>query len=181
MIDIIHGDIKPKNVLIFEDNPGLYTARVADFGFSTRFRGDRDLISMPKSIPWNAPEHHHRSFEPSAAKKMDVYSFGMLCVWLVFGATSSATILLPPQTLRDKGQFISFEELSQEQNLLQYWKSDRNNKLSMWATWLVAEYGHLTNEMNDNLAQFFNLTLAFEPEKRSTDFEHLLCLLSSTR
>jgi serine/threonine protein kinase len=52
--DIIHGDIKPQNVLIFEDETDHFTAKVADFGFSTMFRGDQDYVSMPRSTPWYA-------------------------------------------------------------------------------------------------------------------------------
>lgn len=39
---------------------------------------------MPSSKPWAAPEHHHRGFEQSQLFKMDIYSFGMLCLWLLF-------------------------------------------------------------------------------------------------
>ena len=180
-IDIIHGDIKPANILIFKDSSRHYVAKVADFGFSTCFRGDHDLISMPKSIPWNAPEYHYRSFEPPAAKRMDIYSFGMLCLWLIFGVSSSATMPLPPQTPHDKGHFICFEDTQQKLNLLQYWKSDRNNKLLEWVTWLVVEHGCFKNEMSDRLSRFFNLTLVFEPEKREINIGNLLHFLSPTR
>ncbi|KAH8587931.1 kinase-like domain-containing protein [Bisporella sp. PMI_857] len=87
--NIIHGDIKPENVLVFQDESKGYLARVADFGFSTHFRDDDTLISVPKSVPWNAPENHNREFLPQAAKEMDAYSFGMLCLWLLFGIDSS--------------------------------------------------------------------------------------------
>ena len=34
-VDIIHGDIKPQNVLVFKDSVGKTTVRVTDFGYST--------------------------------------------------------------------------------------------------------------------------------------------------
>src|SRR5438046_9225474 len=83
-IGIIHGDVKPQNILIFKDDSGNYVAKVADFGYSTQFVNDEELVKMPKSWPWNAPEHHHRGFKPSQARKMDAYSFGILCLWLMF-------------------------------------------------------------------------------------------------
>src|SRR5438034_3833483 len=83
-VGIVHGDIKPGNVLVFIDDSGGYTAKVVDFGYSTLAAGDDDLIMMPKSRPWNAPEHHHRGFKLSQAMAMDAYSFGLLCLWLLF-------------------------------------------------------------------------------------------------
>ena len=81
---VIHGDIKPENVLVFSENDGAYVAKVTDFGYSTLFTTDSDLIKMPKSWPWTAPERHHREILPIQARKMDAYSFGMLCLWLLF-------------------------------------------------------------------------------------------------
>jgi hypothetical protein len=41
------------------------------------------MCHLPRSDPWNAPEYNHRKFSNAAAKKMDTYSFAMLCVWLL--------------------------------------------------------------------------------------------------
>lgn len=79
--DIIHGDIKPENILISKtDSSKTYVAQVIDFGYST-LRTDRP-ITMPRSYGWTAPEWHHRGFQYLDAEKMDVYSFGLLCLWL---------------------------------------------------------------------------------------------------
>ncbi|KAF2647280.1 hypothetical protein K491DRAFT_763773 [Lophiostoma macrostomum CBS 122681] len=68
-IDIIHGDVKPKNVLIFEEETGLYTTKVADFGFSTYFYEEQeDLIQMPESVLWTALEHHSNYHTSQSAK-----------------------------------------------------------------------------------------------------------------
>lgn len=84
-VGIIHGDITTENVLTFEDNSRII-AKVADLGSATCFHGHDYLYSMPNIEPENAPEHHTRSFRPELAKEMEVYSFGMLCFWLVFEA-----------------------------------------------------------------------------------------------
>ena len=39
---------------------------------------------LPQSIPWDAPEYHDRAFTLGNAKKADVYSFGLLCLWIIF-------------------------------------------------------------------------------------------------
>ena len=81
---VIHGGIKPDNILIYPESDGRYKAKVIDFGYSTLFAEDNDPIVMPCSPPWTAPEWHHRQILPALARKMDTYSFGMLCLWLLF-------------------------------------------------------------------------------------------------
>ena len=177
--DIIHGDIKPQNVLMFEDRPGIYTAKVADFGFSTYFHGEQDLIKIPESVPWNAPEYHHRYFYPKDAKAMDVYSFGMLCLWLLFSVESSKTIPYP-SGVANGAHVFSFEaqDWSQKGDLLLSWKRDR---LLGWAIWLVAKYGHFGTEIEDSLTQFFQSSLCFSHRSRNIDWKYLLNLLAPTR
>src|SRR5271156_4567636 len=82
-VDVIHGDIKPENVLIFEKD-GCCTAKVTDFGYSTSVASGASIF-LPRSAPWQTPEYHHRQFLFSQALKAEVYSFGLLCLWLLFG------------------------------------------------------------------------------------------------
>ena len=166
-------------MLIFEDRPGLYTAKVADFGFSTYFHGDQDLIKMPKSEPWNAPEHHNRYFYPQGAKAMDVYSFGMLCLWLLFGVESSETMPYPLGTAHEAGSF-SFEAQywSKEGDLLLFWKRER---LLEWAMRLVTKRRTIATKTMENLARFFQSSLSVNPQTRITDWNGLLRLLGPVR
>ncbi|KAK8030033.1 hypothetical protein PG993_011324 [Apiospora rasikravindrae] len=82
---VIHGDIKPGNVLIFREGNEIITM-VSDFGsstISTSSQFERDII-LPQSQPWAAPEH---TFNPRSfleAQKMDVFSLGLLGLWLLF-------------------------------------------------------------------------------------------------
>ena len=85
-IGVVHGGIKPQNVLVFKDAiTRKITVKVADFGYSTLTVGESGKVFLPKSRPWNAPEHHFGEFNAQEAKKTDVYSFCMLCLWLLFG------------------------------------------------------------------------------------------------
>jgi len=99
MAVIVHGDIKPQNILIFENQDHKLVAKIADFGNSVVGVSEDDLCQLPRSDPWTAPEYHHRKFPVSAGKKMDIYSFAMLCLWLlldenqgVFDAASSTKV-----------------------------------------------------------------------------------------
>lgn len=178
-IDIVHGDIKPKNVLIFEEEPLKYYARVADFGFSTHFRHDDELIQMPKSPIWYAPEWHDRNFRPDAAKKMDVYSFGMLRLWLLLRKDLCTNT--PTLTNSIQARDLFDENCPPEQNLLEQWKSDRNGELLERVTSVVDASLSFSAETKTNLTRFFKATLAFDPGERSLGFESLLSLLAPAR
>ncbi|KAM0452901.1 hypothetical protein ACHAO4_005320 [Trichoderma viride] len=81
---IIHGDIKPENVLIFaSETDNKINTRVTDFGYSTLHASNssKAQIRLPFSVPWNAPEtvaDRDRLFSVHDAKLTDIYSFGML-------------------------------------------------------------------------------------------------------
>ena len=63
-IGVIHGDIKPQNVLVFKDAiTKEITVKVADFGYSTLTAGESERVLLPKSRPWNAPEHRYGGSE----------------------------------------------------------------------------------------------------------------------
>ncbi|KAL4882880.1 kinase-like domain-containing protein [Aspergillus karnatakaensis] len=84
-LGVIHGDIKPQNVLVFGGGDKLHFARISDFGYSTLFASSTDKILMPQSLPWTAPEYQRgQAVDRVAARKMDVYSFGLLCLWFIF-------------------------------------------------------------------------------------------------
>lgn len=179
-IGVIHGDIKPQNVLIFEED-SRFLAKITDFGFSNCFQDDNELISMPKSEPWNAPEHHNSEFLPEQAKQMDVYSFGMLCFWLLFEAGSSFALPVPQDGIQEIDQFMSFEQGQPELSLLQLWKSNGDNELLELVHRLVRQDERFDSDIKNRLMQFFKLTLAFDPQLRSTGFREPLNLLMFDR
>ncbi|RSM01317.1 hypothetical protein CEP52_008624 [Fusarium oligoseptatum] len=94
-LHIIHGDIKPQNVLMFSEN-GKPVAKLSDFGFSV-FASTKSL-KLGGTTPWKAPEiearQEHTLFQ---AKRTDLFSFGMLCLWVLFcRELSERGKLLPP-------------------------------------------------------------------------------------
>jgi serine/threonine protein kinase len=156
-------------VLVFENNDKTYVARVADFGYSTRFCNENSLVKLPKSVPWNAPEHHHRGIPASKAKKMDIYSFGTLSLWLLFerGDTTSSAIQIP-----------GMDTLSLKDLLL---KQRNNNSFLELSMNLLANSGTLGKDVEARLTEYFVATLASNPDDRQDNLEHLLHLLEPKR
>lgn len=64
----------------------IYTAKVTDFGYSTLGAADQ-IVLLPKTPPWHASEHYHGGFPLSAAKEADVYTLGLVTLWIKFFAS----------------------------------------------------------------------------------------------
>ncbi|MCJ1276535.1 hypothetical protein MMC21_004341 [Puttea exsequens] len=91
--DIVHGDVKCENVLIFEHEDSqrqpqsaggfrMY-CKLTDFGVLRHPESETGVL-LGGSRPWQAPEcSRGHFFEVEEAKRTDVYSFGML-LWRVF-------------------------------------------------------------------------------------------------
>jgi len=175
---VIHGDIKPQNVLVFKEATGKTTVKVADFGYSTLITSeDRSLgIVLPKSRPWNAPEHHFGEFEVLGAKKTDVYSFGMVCLWVLFGSSLPE---ISQTAAKGATGFISFDALPGPRTFLEQLKDD--DQVQHIATRLIESQSAWNTEQRIRLHEFFSLTLPLNPEKRTSDIEKLVGLLSQER
>lgn len=168
--------------MIFNDDSGGYIAKVADFGYSTQSVRDDELIIMPASWPWTAPEYHHRGFTHSQAAKMDVYSFSMLCLWLLFRENFSETSLILSDILNGKrGSIISTQQCNEYDrwNILDELKSQ--GKLVASAHQIVMTTTAFNDEQKSALDLFFSSTLVTDPVVRIPDFKQLLRFLDPNR
>ena len=143
---------------------------MADFGWSfLAHDGDTNVIILAKSPPWNAPEYHHRGFTIEQAQKQDVFSFGMLCFWVMFHADISAKAR---DSLNGTGYPNSAIQQSREiYILLEKWKVE--GRLQAVALDMVAARGDHTTTTKEILTQLFVSTLANDPNEREKDFEGL--------
>jgi len=169
--DVIHGDIKPQNVLVFKNTFGKATVKVADFGYSTLAVGEAGNVFLPKSRPWNAPEHHFGEFKVPEAKKTDVYSFGLLCLWVLFG-----TVRIPQNTT-----LCTFDGSTGPRTSLEHLKDE--DKVEDFAKHLMesVQLASFNNEHRTRLKEFFSLTVPLNPEKRTSNLSRLVGLLSHER
>jgi serine/threonine protein kinase len=175
--DIIHGDIKPHNVLVFSRSQQLigdyggdatnYVAKVADFGYSTcmgagESTSGSEQVSLPWSPPWNAPEVHRDNYilPFSEAKLSDVFSLGMVCLWLLF---------------QNEDLSKSARGVQGEYDWLRALKKD--GKMKSFACDRIHGDRGLDISRKPAIKEFFELTLSDEPSRRTGDLHYLLRLL----
>lgn len=166
-----HGDIKPENVLLFMNGSGEWHAKLADFGYAGwAINNEEDvLIKPPRSRPWDPPEYHHRGFTVLGARKLDIYSFGMLCLWVLFFDRSRVGCSVP--TDMNSTWSWPFHDFKLLDNM------KRENVLGDFAIDLVRSVEALAANQRENLERFFRSALARDPAERNMDFEELASLL----
>jgi len=151
---------------------------MADFGYSTLAAGETGKVFLPKSRPWNAPEHHNEEFTVGDAKKADVYSFGMLCLWILFEDSLPG---IPQTTEEGTTEFISFDappwfgprtylEQLKDDDKVEHVVSEHIESMFGWHT-----------EQRTCLKEIFSFTLQRDPEKRTSDFATLIGCMSQKR
>lgn len=179
LLAIIHGDIKPQNVLIFKDNHGTYTPRLTDFGYSTWFASEDETIGIPTSWPWNAPEYDRCSVRPSQAKNMDVFSLGMLCLWVLFEKYFCGKTPLPQAASWANELFAQTSNLHSIEFILDTLK--HQDKLVLLAQqFLDAENTVKTGKMV-SLSQFLISALSCDPDRREAKLQQLVDVLAPHR
>jgi hypothetical protein len=84
---------------------------------------------------------------------MDVFSFDMLCFWLLFAAGFISNLPFHPNRILESSQMATFELCEPEKNLLQLWKRDQT--LVKWVCWLVHEDDHVNSSIKSCLITCF--------------------------
>jgi serine/threonine protein kinase len=104
--NIVHGDIKPQNILIFKDEEpivallGGVKPKLADFGFSTILDDyeQEDIISIKGGTPgWTAPEISSGfTIQAKDLPQSDIFAFGLVaCFILGLNVQAAANIGSP--------------------------------------------------------------------------------------
>ncbi|KAJ0425697.1 hypothetical protein BJY00DRAFT_307841 [Aspergillus carlsbadensis] len=77
---VVHGDIKPENILIFDTGVGRPVAKISDFGFSKL----HPSAAAGGTEYWNAPECLSNELGAFAhSHQRDIYSYGLLVCYVL--------------------------------------------------------------------------------------------------
>jgi hypothetical protein len=125
---------------------------VSDFGYSTIFARPDAIIKMPATEPWVAPEwsHNNATTDPEGARKMDLFSLGALCFWLLFHNNDNNKNTIGHSTsdfLAQRRSGFSLIELADQH---------------------IGRTEGLEKEERDNLQLFFEHSLQPDPTLRSS-------------
>jgi len=154
--DIVHGDIKPQNILVFTPGEGQPpSAKIIDFGYSSFSLSENQNVQLPRSPTWHAPECDglRSRFSIREAKAADVFSFGLVCLYTLFP--------------RD------FDQDPKSDRSIHRWRQNQGEILPRVHT-LLNSKKQLDEGMKLSLSHFFNHTLPTEPKSRTIDFPELL-------
>lgn len=98
---IVHGDLKPHNILIFKDEEDSerVVAKLADFGLSVGdLEGDVDKERLGGTPGWQAPEVERCEYlDAFGLRQADSYSFGLLA-WSTLSGRGTSPSKLSPHT-----------------------------------------------------------------------------------
>lgn len=80
-IGLVHFDVKGENVLVARNADGSWNAKLVDFGVTSP--ANRELTEVAGTLHYIAPELLLP--DPKADGKCDLYSFGVMCYYLLAG------------------------------------------------------------------------------------------------
>ncbi|KAI1750907.1 hypothetical protein F4782DRAFT_507179 [Xylaria castorea] len=176
---IVHGDIKPGNVLVFDDQKP--TPKLADFGFAA-FASSKHIRIVGTQI-WRAPEITSRlTHTLKQAKLADAFSFGLLCLWVVFrqellqrSKDQSQTPNKSSGWLESAGRWLGLGFAKRldpdiDQIGIHNNQTASKNKAKALALELVDTISDMV--WKNRLAQLFESTLEADAEKRSQRLEY---------
>lgn len=87
-VGILHGDIKPRNILVFQDKERGFIAKIADFGSSLVLRDTKFPRRHNSGTPvFSAPEllDSTAEFDEDDLLKAEIYSLGIVLLFLLRG------------------------------------------------------------------------------------------------
>jgi serine/threonine protein kinase len=177
---IIHGDIKPANVLICKsqlDNVqaqpihSFWFAKMTDFGYSAKFQSEEQYVQLEgRSKPWDAPEFSQgQRIVPKDARKMDIFSLGMLCLWTLYERYLSGIDKLPEDVALLVKDCLP-EAPGKDHSKIFLDKLKSNGKLIALATLLLV-HQNLAHQERAMMEEFFQVSLQRNPEDRLSELD----------
>jgi serine/threonine protein kinase len=160
--------VKPDNILVFGDPSGGVTLKMIDFAYSQQWTDENILRRIPATKPWNAPEWHGRGFKLRAAQALDVYSYGLVCLWMF---CKCIDVELTGELERHLGAqnaewtVASIEEFKANPQYLETLDDD------------ISKSNILDRQILDSLRALFQLTLKRDKTKRAKSLRECIDIL----
>jgi serine/threonine protein kinase len=85
---IIHGDLKPNNILVFQSKPDGYIAKIADFGEAIVLAENEPPFRRPAGTTLYSPPEYYNpvaTFDENGLLKAEIFSLGVVLSSLVQG------------------------------------------------------------------------------------------------
>jgi hypothetical protein len=129
------------------------------------------MVKVACTRPWQAPEHSEdRFFQMCAARRMDVYSFGMLVFRTFLSDELSASI----------GKFGACDDPGEHLQLLEHFDSLKASARLLDKILRALQSSKAINEScKEDLGRIFKLTLQHEPQLRAANFKSLISVFDS--
>ncbi|KAM7186763.1 hypothetical protein V8F33_011606 [Rhypophila sp. PSN 637] len=165
---VVHADLKPANIIMcrakWPEEPGdgdETLPKISDLGASV-MGADDDLHRLPRTLGWTAPEWHDRFFRMQNARRMDVFSFGLIVFWVLAWDSKFAS--------------LAVEAEEAEMRRLTNLDSVKDSLLIRHVQDMVRAVP-MSEEVHRNLTLFFEKSLAYDPQERASSAEEPLPLL----
>lgn len=151
--------------MVTKDQTGNPKLQLIDFGYSCFGSTENDIVRLPLSRPWTAPEHHWRGFFISAAKKMDIYAIGMVCAFIIFHSVWSF--------------FVSRITEEEEKNFSEDFSRDHEHGVFDLLVDTVKKSKTTGYNLPHSLLDFFRCTLSLNASRRESQIPNLINTLNS--
>ena len=140
-----------------------------DFGYSCYGIEDEDEIQIGGTPLWSSPEHTGEKISVHSAKKMDVYSFGLVCCWILFFDTISIDGSVKPRARQ-----LSTSDHSRRHAyvFLEQLKSLESPEEAISDT--ISRDPTITEEQSSLLQKFLTQVLSKKPSDRPHDWNQLM-------
>jgi serine/threonine protein kinase len=182
--NIIHGDIKPENVLVYGNaSGGPATLKLSDFGFSIiqdsgvralQTSGTNEVEFLGGTSYWAAPEVsalHTRTISLSTARLSDVYSFGLVASLIALGGDPFLYVVAAKSDKPPEDKL--FNDAAKSFNLETKCKPDHDDIFLPVLTALIIEQEDGESDPSSCLSFWIPHLLARSPEARIQDISFI--------